>query len=284
VLGPNDLVLCSGTLIAASLREKVDAAAQAGYSGISLWLDDIERAREEGSSDADIRALIADHGLQIAELDPLLSWLGSGTLGTGAADDSEAMLGRSEDEFHALADAIGGTVLNCAHPFEGRVDVDRAAEAFAGVCDRAAEHGLAAAIEFLPWTGIPDAASAARIAQAAGRENGGIMLDTWHHLRSGSDDEALRRIPGDLIKGVQINSAPRKPNGNPMIESMHERMLPDAGDIDVAQIVRILDAAGSRAPIGVEVFSDELNRLPPREAAQRCADAARNVLSKARPS
>jgi sugar phosphate isomerase/epimerase len=281
-LGPEDLVLCTGTLLHASLRGLVEAAAAADFQAISLWPDDVERARAEGLTLADIRALIADHGLVVAELDPLLNWLSSGSLGPGAAAGSDAQLARDEHAFYEIAEAIGGTTLNCAHPFPGEVELDLAAERFAGVCDRAAEHGLQAAIEFLPWTGIPDVATATTIAERAGRANGGVMFDTWHHFRGTNDDEALRRVPGSRILGVQINGAPSSPRGDPMVETMHERRLPDEGDIDVAGLVRILDTIGCEAPIGVEVFSDELNALAPAEAAHRCRAATRRVLERAR--
>lgn len=282
MLGPDDIVMCSGTLIHASLREMVAAASACGCSALSVWPEDIEGARAEGLSDSDIRALFADNGLQVGELDPLLSWLQSGSLGEGAAEGSAVLLGRDESEFFALADTFGGAMINCAHPFPGDVDLDEAAETFAGLCDRAREHGIGCAIEFLPWTGIPDVTTAAEIVRRAGRPNGGIMLDTWHHFRGTNDDEALRMVPGEFIHGVQINSAPSAPNGDPMVESMHERLLPDEGDIDVANLIRILDAIGSRAAIGIEVFSDALNALPANEAAQQCLDATRRVITRAR--
>ena len=282
MLGPNDIVMCSGTLIHASLREMVEACAATGCTGLSLWLDDVERAQTNGMSYADIASLLADNGIQVAELDPLLSWFQKGTLGEGAADDSANMLGRSEEEFFALADALGGTVINCAHPFGGDIDPDQAAEVFAGLCDRAKEHNIGCAIEFLPWTGIQDVTAAAEIVRRAGRANGGILFDTWHHLRGTNDDDALRAVPGEFIHAIQVNSAPAKPNGNPMVESMHERLLPDEGDIDVANLIEIFDSIGSKAAIGIEVFSDELNKLPPTEAAHRCVDATKRVMAKAR--
>jgi sugar phosphate isomerase/epimerase len=282
VLGPEDLVLCTGTLLHASLRELVEAASIAGFQAISLWPEDVERARAEGLAPADVRALIADRGLVVAELDPLLTWLSAGSLGPGAAPGSDALLARGEDAFYEIAEKIGGTTLNCAHPFPGEVDLDLAAERFAGVCDRAAEHGLQAVIEFLPWTGIPDVATAATIVERAGRPNGGVMFDTWHHFRGSNDDGALERVPGDRILAVQINSAPAAAIGDPMVESMHDRLLPGEGDVDVVRLVRILDAIGCRAPIGVEVFSDRLDALPPAEAARRCSSAARHVLERAR--
>ena len=75
MLGPEDLVLCAGTLGGASFRDRVEAAAEAGFSAISLFLGDYQRARAEGLSDADMRKLLADHGLAVAELDPLMSWV-----------------------------------------------------------------------------------------------------------------------------------------------------------------------------------------------------------------
>jgi len=284
VLGPRDLALCSGTLGSAPLRQKIEAASAAGFRGISLWVEDVERANAEGFPPRDVRTLLEDRGLGVAEIDPLLSWLRTGTLGKHAAAGADARIARGADEFFAVADAIGGRVVNCAHPFPGPVDLDQAAEVFARLCDRAAEHGVDCAIEFLPWTGIPDVATAEQIVRRAGRRNGGIMLDTWHHFRGTNDDEALRRLDGALVRGVQINGAPAQPNGPAMVESMRERLLPDEGDIDVAGLVAILDEIGSRAPIGVEVFSDSFAALDPREIAARCASAAQRVLARARGS
>ena len=43
-----------------------------------------------------------------------------------------------------------------------------------------------------------------------------------------------------------------------------------------------VSSTGCRAPVGVEVFSSELQQLPAREAARRAADATRAVLAQAR--
>ena len=282
MLGPDDLVLCSGTLLGRSLTEKIAAATTAGFQGISLWLEDVEQAEAAGVTRAELRQRLADGGLEIAELDPLLGWLGRGSLGAGAVDGADALVERSEREFYEVAEAIGGRLINCAHAYPGPVDLDAAAEAFAGVCDRAAEHGLDAGIEFLPWTGIPDAATAAEIARRAGRPNGGIVFDTWHHFRGTNDDEALARVRGEQIKAVQLNSAPQHASGDLMTETMHDRLLPDEGAIDVAKLIGVLDQIGSPAPLGVEVFSDTLAALTADEASHRCAAATRRVIANAR--
>ena len=43
-LGPGDLVLCAGTLAAASFRERAEAASAAGFAGVSLYVTDRVRA------------------------------------------------------------------------------------------------------------------------------------------------------------------------------------------------------------------------------------------------
>ena len=75
VLGPNDLVLCSGSLMQRGFRALCEAGAAGEFAGITLWPQDVEAARAEGLSEADQRALLRDSGLVVADLDPLLGWL-----------------------------------------------------------------------------------------------------------------------------------------------------------------------------------------------------------------
>ncbi len=280
MLGPNDLVLCSGTLINASFREMVDAAVAGGYQAISMWPKDYQGARSEGLSNADIKALLADNGLEINELDPLLSWVPGEVLGPDASPQEKAFLGVTEFDFYEIADAVGGRCLNIAQGFGASIDFDAVVEAFAGLCDRAAEHNLDVCIEFLPWTGIPDANKALEIVLKADRPNGGVMLDTWHHFRGPYDHDQLRALPGERLKGIQINDAPTKAWDVLPEEAMQARLIPGEGDIDLVEIMRIVKEIGSQAPIGVEVFSNDLNALPPSEAATLCADGTRAVLAK----
>jgi sugar phosphate isomerase/epimerase len=270
------LVLCAGTLLRASFREKVDAAVAGGFRGITLWPADYHRAREAGLSDADMRRILSDHGVAVTDLDPLLTWLPE----ERAAAERSIAGAASEDEFYRIADALGARSLNAAQGFGNRVDPDAAAGALAGVCDRAAAHGLVITLEFLPWSGIPDAASALDIVRRADRPNATVMLDTWHHFRGSGDPAQLRAIPGAKVGGVQLNDAPARPGRDLVAESLEERLLPGEGAIPLVEILGILDEIGSRAAIGVEVFSKRLDALPPIEVGRRAGEAARRVLAK----
>jgi sugar phosphate isomerase/epimerase len=265
------LILCRGTIAAAPMRERVEAASGAGFGAISLFAADYRDARDSGYSDADLRLLLADHGLEIAELDPLLRWI------PGQPDAEKGL--DDEARFYEIAAALGARSLNVALGAPGAVPMGIIVDAFAGVCDRAREHGLLAHLEFLPWTAIGDFETAMQIVDEAGRENGGVMFDTWHHARSGLSDTALDRADCGRVIGIQINDAPAQAEENVVLETLNRRRIPGDGDIALADILSRLRRGGCQAPIGVEVFSEDLVSRPYDEVARRCAAATRTILA-----
>jgi len=269
-----DLVLCAGTVPRSGLVERARAAAEAGFSALSLFASDYRRARASGLGDAELRRVLADHGLAVAEIDPLLSWMpGAGAAGVEA--EGSEFLSHGEQELYAIADALGARSINAVLAAPGSFDLDAVADAFARLCDRAAAHGLLVHLEFLPWTWVRDAATADAVVRRAGRPNGGIMLDAWHHFRSGAP---LASVPASRVSAIQLCDAPARPEPDPIDETLHRRLLPGEGDADLAGLLRHLAAGGCAAPIGVEVFSDALAERPVGEVAQRAAAAARRVL------
>ncbi len=278
-LGFGDLVLCAGTVPQSSLAARVVAAAEAGFAAISIFPHDYQQARASGHSDADLRALLRDHDIAIAEIDPLLSWMPSDASDAGINEAGRAFLATGEDAFYAIADALGARSINAALADPRPVELDAVADAFGALCDRAAAHDLLVTLEFLPWTTIRDAATAAVVVQRAGRANGGVMLDAWHHFRSGAP---IASIPAAQVLGIQINDAPAQPEANLIDETLHQRLAPGDGAIDLAGLLRHLAAGGCMAPIGVEVFSDTWAVTPLRDTAQRMATAARKILAAAR--
>jgi len=134
-------------------------------------------------------------------------------------------------------------------------------------------------LEFLPWSKIPDAATAWEIVRGAGRANGGIAIDAWHWFRGNPDASALRAIPGSKVLGVQLADAPAAAEPNAMHAALHDRLLPGAGELGLAALVAVLQDIGAVAPVGVEVLSDDLHAFGPIEAARRAGAATRALLA-----
>src|SRR5262249_19155146 len=155
------------------------------------------------------------------------------------------------------ADALGARHMNVGDigPPEALPSLDQLSERFAALCDRASNHGLLVAIEFLPWTGIPDAATAWDIARRAGRPNGGVLIDCWHYFRGAADEAQLRRIPPAGVIGVQLDDADPERVGEPYEDTVLRRRLPGQGCFDLTGLVRALDEMGVAAPFSVEIIS-----------------------------
>jgi sugar phosphate isomerase/epimerase len=229
-----------------------------------------------------MKSMLDDHGLRIAELDPAWWWPpGATEVKLPPEFDTEEVFRFGEDDLFAVADALGARSLNAVDVFGGSWTVDQAAEAFAGLCLRAGEHGLLVHIEWLTWSRIPDLATAWRIVELADQPNGGLNVDAWHLVRAGVTVEELSGVPGDRILGVQLDDGPLEAEVDMIDATLHHRLLPGAGGFDLTGIVGALADSGTTAPTGVEVFSDDLHRLGPDQAARLAAEATRAVLGKA---
>ena len=159
------------------------------------------------------------------------------------------------------------------------VPEDDAAEAFARLCDRAAEHGLLVHLEWLAWSRIPDLGTALEIVTLADRPNGGLNVDTWHCARTDTTAADLLAVPGDRVLAIQVDDGPAQAEENLIEATLHARLIPGEGAFDLHGYLASLHAIEATAPIGVEIFSDDLHALGPAEAAQRAAQATRALLA-----
>lgn len=295
MIGPDDLVLCAGTLpYGIPFRERVEAAAAAGFSAITLWGPDYARARQEGLSDADLRRLLADASVAVGELDSVWKWA-PGTEGVvvPAEENPDGYFSISEDEIFRFANVVGARSVTASpwappsapHTSRSARDrlLERVAEGYAGLCDRAECHGLLVQLEFLPWTLVPDLATAAEIVRLADRPNGGLVIDAWHLFRTTTDLDELRSVPGHRIIALQLADAPAAVEDEDDLAraTLHDRRLPGEGDLPLVALLRVLHELAAPAPVGVEVFSDHLHSLGAHEAARRAAEATRALLASA---
>lgn len=160
----------------------------------------------------------------------------------------------------------------------------RLAESYAALCDAMAPSGLTADLEFMPWTGVPNASAALDVVRRAGSPaNAGILVDALHVARSTTSLDDLRALPRPLLHYAQICDAPgASPGGQALttVELIHTareaRLPPGEGDIDLQAI---FDALPQDIVVSVEV--PHAQRMPvvgqPGWARQMLA-ASRNVL------
>lgn len=277
----SDLVLYSGTVITASWQERLDAAVAGGFGSISLFPHDYLAAQAGGLTDADMRDQLATAHLRVAVVDPVTTWLPGSTPPAGTGPDLLAFAGHSHQEIFDIAVAVGAPTVNALEFWGVRVDVDDAGRAFGRLCDAAAERDLRVHLEAMPFSGIPDLATALAIVERADRPNGGLLLDSWHWFRGRNTMDQLRGVPGERILAVQLSDGPEVPAADLSAESMQARLLPGDGDWPLAGWLDAIASTGARPTFGAEVFSTQLAGQAPVDTGRSCGQATRELLQAA---
>jgi sugar phosphate isomerase/epimerase len=266
------LALWWGSLEGADLETLVAAAATAGFGAVSAQPAMVLAAAQR-HGDAGVRALVADHGVRITTIDPLLRGL------PGACDP--ATVGRrwrapfetDEDDAHRAADLVGAELINVAHFLGTPTPVEELADAIGALTARATAHGRGIVIEHMPEGAIAAVATAAAIAAAIDDPACGITLDTWHWWRSGGDLDELRAVPPGRIHVVQLADALDDVRGTGTTPPTADRLLPGHGTIPLTDVLGLLATAHPSARLGVEVFDRSRADAPPAEIAAANARA-----------
>jgi sugar phosphate isomerase/epimerase len=272
------LVLCNAPLVggamevsAEQVKTIVDAAADAGFGGVSLWAFHHLAAVGDGVSPEQVKAWHDDRGLAVPVVESLLGWEGGDT----GAIDAQCLPTLDIARMYG-AKTVAGVVMS-----PELASIDAATSGLAHLARRAEERGLGVCIEWLPWSGIPDLATAWKVVEGTGADNCGLVLDTWHWLRQpgGPDFETLRRVPGSRIHVVQLDDTTAAGTGEDMMmESMTQRLLPGEGEVDFPPLLAALDEIGADPIWAPEVFNLQLMELGPVEMARRIGEATRKVL------
>lgn len=158
-------------------------------------------------------------------------------------------------------------------------DLVRLADRLGLMCDLCRRHGLRAVLEFFPWTEVPNLAAALAVADATGRPDCGILVDTLHFARSGSRIEHFSGIPASRFPFVHVSDAPAGTSWT-REQLFHagrlERLPPGEGGIDIKAILAKLPPG---IPIALEVPMTAMMAAEGEEAvARRVRLAASRLL------
>jgi len=269
-----DLVLSHFTLAPMHpVEDRVRLAAANGFDGIGFFAGHYAALEKEGFAPNGLAELLEQHGQCLAEIE-VVSGLGR----DGVGGDRAATL---EEVVFRMADRFGSRYVQVIGPAG---DLASGVRAFGSFCDRAAEHGLVVGLEFVPsMTDIETVDDARRIVEGAGRPNGGICVDSWHHQRGANDLSAIARLPGALVTGVQLDDGAIVPALDDYYrDTLTNRVAPGDGEFDLAGFVGALRGIGATVPWSVEVPS-AWGWAHPAEHVARCADGARRALGKTGP-
>lgn len=274
--------LWAATVRTKSLAERLLAARAGGFTAQSAFPLDVKSWLSQGQTLAALRDQARAGGAPITTLDPLTQWLPRWQPPASMSGPDRAFVEFDQPTFFGYATELGVEKVSVIESFGTRYELAELVAAFQRICDAAQERNLLVQVEFMPFGSIPDLATAWEIVRRAGRDNGGLVFDTWHYYRGRPDNALLRQVPGEKVFSVQLADATSALQGGSLFaDLMHYRRVPGEGDFPLAEVVTLLHRSGGLADVGVEVFSDVLDGLAAEAAGERAGAGMRQLLATA---
>jgi len=253
--------------LSGDLRQKIDAAARAGYDGIEIFENDLLLFDQSPTL---VSKMVADAGLKIVALQPFRDFEGM------PSDKRDKNFSRAERKFDIMEQLGTDSLLICSNVSPHAIDsMPRNAEDLAELAIRAAKRGFKIGYEALAWGRyVKDYEQAWELVKLADQKNLGIILDSFHIFARGLDLSVLQTIPGDRIALVQIADAPYL-DMDVLQWSRHYRCFPGQGDFPVVDFMRAISHSGYDGYISHEIFNDEFRAAPSEITAK---DGIRSLM------
>lgn len=256
--------------LSGDLREKLEAISQAGFDGVEIFENDF-LAYPAGPRE--VGQMVRDAGLSVTVFQPFRDFEGLPEPQRARAFD------RAERKFDVMQALGADLMLICSNVSPASLGgIDRAAEDFRELGERAGKRGLRIGYEALAWGRyVSDHRDAWEIVRRADHPAIGLILDSFHTLARGIDPDTIRRIPGDRIFLVQVADAPRL-EMDLLSWSRHFRNMPGQGDLDINGFLAAVEATGYDGYLSLEIFNDQFRAGSARQVA---VDGRRSLIAAA---
>jgi sugar phosphate isomerase/epimerase len=259
--------------MSASLPELIDLAARHKFEGISVRPTAFFDAEKNGLTAKALRKRISDAGLSTSIIDGLTSAL-PGVPSVETLDPAiraqmphDALYPPKEDVVFRCAEEMGIPDVNVVHYRGTEIPLEQMAEAVGALCRRAQQRGLRIVLEFVPTTGLRSLKFAQGVIAAAGEKNCAVLLDFFHHDRTGGTTEDIKNLPPNTIANIQISDRDRATG--PIYPPMTGRKLMGEGNMPLKEWMKAALANSPKATVDLEVLNAELRAMPNDEAASK---------------
>jgi 4-hydroxyphenylpyruvate dioxygenase len=253
--------------IGGTLDEKLRTIRAAGFDAVEIFEPDFTCF--DGSA-RDVAGMCGDLGLSICALQPFRDFEGM------PAPQRQQAFRRVEKKFDLMEELGTDLLLVCSNVSPASLGgIDRAADDFRELGERASARGLRVGFEALAWgRHVNDYRDAWEIVRRADHASIGIILDSFHALAPSFPVAPIRAIPGDRIFLVQLADAPQL-ELDVLSWSRHFRCFPGQGNLPIMDFMKAIGATGYKGPVSLEIFNDQFRAQSTTEVA---IDGMRSLL------
>jgi sugar phosphate isomerase/epimerase len=222
-------------------RDRVEAAARAGFTGFGIWHPDLEYVLRKYTL-PEMKHILDDNGIKHIELEFLTDWFLDGQR-KKRSEICKRLLLDAAQALHAHHVKVGDF-------YQQTTSLERLIEAFGTLCAEARERGTKVGFELMPFAMIQTLEDSLQLVQGAGASNGGLSLDTWHIVKLKIPYAELRRMPSQYITSVELNDGTFDCPWSMHEDTVNHRRFCGEGEFDVKGFIAAVQDAGYRRPVG----------------------------------
>ena len=271
---PLKLAMNTGTfnLQSADLFMMVQAISRAEFTGIDLRDNHIREYIQKGHTFQEIKNLWKEYKLHPISVHALREW-------QNRDSNKREEYRKFAEQFIDECKNIGCDCVVCAAYAENG-DIHRDITSLKEICDIAKPYDIRVAVEFLPWAGLRDTRMTWEVLRQANCSNGGLLLDTFHYFKGGSQIDDLREVPTEKIFLVHLDDAPDLPIHSKEM-CMNHRVFPGEGIFPLGQFLDVLLLEKRYKDwIVLEVLNKENQNIDYVETAKKGKNSLEEVLSR----
>jgi sugar phosphate isomerase/epimerase len=233
------------------LLHAIEIAAEAGYDGIELWINDIKEYLKHGNSIQSLASFLSPKNIAVENAISFTEWL------VNDDEKRKAALAELEEEMKLM------TVLGCrriAAPPAGvnkdePMDFEKAGARYRQILSLGRKYKVMPQLEFWGASGtLFNLSQTLAIAAAANDRDARILPDIYHLFRGGSGFEGLNLVNGKAIEIIHVNDYPSSKPVNEQTDS--DRVYPGNGAAPLKQVLRDLKNIGGTKVLSLELFNE----------------------------
>lgn len=253
-------------------EEDVRAYAKAGFEAMELWLGKVDAYLEENHSLEDAAALMDDNGLEAAGA----CFCGVQCSGDEAEEESLEQLKRQLATCQALGADTMVVIPGVDDDTITEESFEKVAEGLGRSGEIAQSYGVSLAIEFIQGSPlIGSVLTATKVARQSGRENVGVLLDTFHFYVGISKIHDIYQMRPEELLIVHLNDC-RDVHRELANDSM--RVFPGEGVFPLKQILGAIADIGYEGYLSLELFNEEVWEMNVEEAARLSHEKAEKFM------
>ncbi|NND32273.1 MAG: sugar phosphate isomerase/epimerase [Saprospiraceae bacterium] len=228
----------------------LETAAAAGYDGVEIWINAMQKYVEEGGTLPELKARIDDLGIQIEDAIGFAQWI----------DDDDMVREKAIEQLKMEMDMLAqiGCRRIAAPPAgatnEAGLNLDAAGERYARILEVGVMQGVIPQLEVWGFSkNLHKISQVLYVAGESGHPGARILPDIYHLYKGGSSFEALKMINGPTIEIFHMNDYPSDPPQETIKDS--DRVYPGDGVAPVKQVLQDLYRPDATTVLSLELFN-----------------------------